>query len=99
MVSGCGFVGVVGLCCFFHLLDLFEGVAAIVLTRSIFAFVGNEFGCLIEVSPASLNKINMSELWLKFDIKESFECPSVLVVKFPNGTRLRWKCSLLLRFP
>lgn len=36
-----------------------------------FSFVGVKLGRLIEVSRATLNKINLLEVWLKLDIGES----------------------------
>lgn len=47
--------------------------------------MGVEFGCLIEVSPATMNKINMIEAWLKVEIENATKLPREFITKFPDG--------------
>lgn len=44
-----------------------------------------EFGRPIAVSPATLNKINFFEVWLKVDTRESNDVPRELLTKFLDG--------------
>lgn len=43
-------------------------------------------GCFLKVSPASLNKINFWEDWLKVDVYERVTHPHEIVAKFREGT-------------
>lgn len=47
--------------------------------------MGMEFGRLTEVSPATLNKINLFEVWLKVDIGKWNDVLGELLTKFHDG--------------
>lgn len=47
-----------------------------------FTFIGVEFGRLIEVSLVTIQKTNLTEVWLKVEIQESNEVPVEIISKF-----------------
>lgn len=55
--------------------------------NTFFAVVGAELGNFIKLSPATLNKVNLTEAWLKIVINKVPEVSRVLQIKFPEGVR------------
>lgn len=53
-----------------------------------FSYVGVELGHFLGISPTTLNKINLTEAWLKADIENMSEMPTSLQVNFSNGACL-----------
>lgn len=48
--------------------------------------MGAELGHFLEISPATLNRVNLTEAWLKADMENVSEMSLSLLAKFPVGT-------------
>lgn len=53
-----------------------------------FPFIGAKFGRFIKVSPATLNGVNLSEAWVRFDVASQSKHSLEIVAKFREGSGL-----------